>query len=606
MVVLASFLVLGVLAQWVAWKAKVPAIIPLIFTGLILGPISTLLTPDGEKLLNGASIFQGEILFAFVSLSVGIILFEGGLTLRVQEIKKQASVIWRILTLGVVVTLIGGTIAAYYLLDLNIRIAFLFGALIIVSGPTVVMPILRNVRPNANTNAILKWEGILIDPLGALIAVLAYEFVKTSKTQGEFTIMAFKGFFLTIATGVFVGLLGAFLLYYLLQKNRLPHYLKNVVTLGVVILGFVFSEMIMHESGLLTAVVMGMVLANLNIEDIKQILTFKEDISIILVSVLFLLLSSLIEIEEISKLGWNSMILFAVVALVIRPLGIFLSTIKSDLNLREKLFISWIGPKGIVAAAVASVFSVQLAQETDFSTAEAEDAAMLLPLVFLMIVGTVVLQGASAKLVARLLGVEMKKRSGYLFVGANEAARFVARLLYENGIPVLMSDTSRDNLLEASKQNLPVVEGNIIRDHMRDDLDFSQIGHLLAFTPSSDVNMLACQKYHEEFGEDDVNRLISRRELEIEGLNLPKNLLFKGAADYQTLLDAVRDQPELHEQDFTSATEYEEFMQRNEQKIIPLIMRSATKEFTVVSNRRHEIVKGDTLIYLNHPQVEVQ
>ena len=606
MVVLASFLVLGVLAQWVAWKMKVPAIIPLIFIGLSLGPISTLLTPDGEKLLDGGSIFQGEILFAFVSLSVGIILFEGGLTLRVQEIKKQANVIWRILTLGVVVTLIGGTAAAYYLLDLNIRIAFLFGALIIVSGPTVVMPILRNVRPNANTNAILKWEGILIDPLGALIAVLAYEFVKTGKTQGEFTAMAFKDFFLTIATGVFVGLMGAFLLYYLLQKNRLPHYLKNVVTLGVVILGFAFSEMIMHESGLLTAVVMGMVLANLNIEGIKHILTFKEDISIILVSVLFLLLSSLIEIEQINRLGWNSIIMFGVIVLVIRPLGIFLSAIGSNLNLREKIFISWIGPKGIVAAAVASVFSVQLAQESSFSPAEAEDAAMLLPLVFMMIVGTVVLQGASAKLVARLLKVEMKERQGVLFIGANPAARYIARLLDENGVPVILADTARDNVAEATKQNLRAIEGDVLREHSWDDLDLTEVGHLIAFTPSTDINRLACQRFAHEFGESNVYRLISRKELEVSDIDRSRNILFKGAADYNTMMEVINSESELEEKTFNSADDYEDFMKRNLEKIIPLFMRSADQSLRIISNYGVQPTKGDTLIFLTHPKVKVE
>ena len=606
MVVLASFLVLGILAQWVAWKMKIPAIIPLIFTGLMLGPFSTYFTPDGEKLLNGGSIFQGEILFSFVSLSVGIILFEGGLTLRVQEIKKQASVIWRILTLGVVVTLVGGTAVAYYLLDLNIRIAFLFGALVIVSGPTVVMPILRNTRPNANTNAILKWEGILIDPLGALIAVLAYEFVKTSKTQGEFTIMAFKEFFLTIATGVFVGLMAAFLLYYLLQKNRLPEYLKNVVTLGVVVLFFSFSELVMHESGLLTATIMGMVMANLRIEGLKNILTFKEDISIILISVLFLLLSSLIEIEQISSLGINSVILFAVLVLVIRPLGIFLSTIGSNLNLREKIFISWIGPKGIVAAAVASVFSVQLAQETSFSAAEAQDAAMLLPLVFMMIVGTVVLQGASAKLVARLLRVEMKQRQGVLFIGANPAARYIARLLDENGVPVVLADTARDNVAEASKLDLRAIEGNVLREHTWDDLDLTEIGSLMALTPSTDINLLACQRFAEEFGEKSVFRLISRKELEVKDIDRSKNILFKGTADYQTLMDAVNNQAKLEEKTFDSADDFEEFIERNIEKIIPLFLRSADQSLTIIANHRLQASKGDTIIYLTHPKAAIE
>ncbi|WP_224999463.1 sodium:proton antiporter [Cesiribacter sp. SM1] len=606
MVELASILVLGIFAQWVAWKIKMPAIIPLIFIGLLLGPVSTLFTADGEKILNGDRIFKGEILFAFVSLSVGIILFEGGLTLRLQEIKKLASVIWRILTVGVMITLIGGTAAAYYLLDLNIRIAFLFGALIIVSGPTVVMPILRNVRPNASTNAILKWEGILIDPLGALIAVLAYEFVKTTKTQGEFTVLAFKEFFLTIATGVFVGLCGAFLLYYLLSKHRLPEYLRNVVTLGVVVLSFTFSEMVMHESGLLTATIMGMVMANLKIEDLKNILTFKEDISIILTSILFLLLSSLIEIDQINKLGWNSLLLLGVIMLVIRPLGIFLSASGSNLTIKEKLFISWIGPKGIVAAAVASVFSVQLAQVTDFSPEEVEDAAMLLPLVFMVIVGTVVVQGASAKLVASMLGVQMKKRKGVLFIGANKPARFIARLLFENGVPVILADTSRDNVAEAVRQDLPAVEGNVLQEQAWYDLDLTDMGHLMAFTPSTDINLLACQKFAKEFGDRNVYRLISRKELEAKNISLPKNLLFRGAADFQTMERVVNNVEDLKEETFNSGADFEAFLERNADKIIPLILRAPDESFHFISNYPIKAAKGDTLIYLTHPKAAVE
>ena len=183
MLSLSGIFVLGIFAQWLAWKIKLPAILPLILTGLLLGPISTLFTPDGEKLVSGDDIFHGELLFSFVSISVGVILFEGGLTLNIKEIRKVAGSVRNILTIGVLITWIGGTLAAHYLFGLGFKISFLFGALIIVSGPTVITPILRNVRPTEKINAILKWEAILIDPLGALIAVLAYEFVITSKTQ---------------------------------------------------------------------------------------------------------------------------------------------------------------------------------------------------------------------------------------------------------------------------------------------------------------------------------------------------------------------------------------------------------------------------------------
>ena len=564
---------MGIFAQWLAWRAKMPAILPLIIMGLLLGPISTLFTSSGEKLLETDEIFNGEVLFSFVSLSVGVILFEGGLTLRVSEIKQQAKVVWRILTLGVLVTLIGGTIGAYYLLGLNLRIAFLFGALLIVSGPTVVMPILRNVRANARVNAILKWEGILIDPLGALIAVLAYEFVLTSKTQGEFTLLALKEFFLTIATGSFLGVIGAVFLYYLVKRNWVPEYLRNVTALALVVLAFALSETIMTESGLLTTTIMGMVLANLKVEELKNIITFKEDISVILISVLFVLLSSRIELAELNQLGMPSLWLFIFLVFLVRPVGIWLSTLKSDLNWREKVFISWVGPKGIVAAAVASLFSIELAENTNLSPVESEDAAMLLPLVFMVIAGTVVLQGSSAKLVARLLKVQAKERSGILFIGANEVARYFARLLYENGIPVVLADTSKSNIDEAQKMDLPTHEGNIMRDNLWEALDMSTLGWMFAFTPSTEVNLFARRRFATEFGEHNVFRLISKREMDTDLANRAGNLIFNGTFDYQNLTKIAQTSPKLEEFEFSNRQELEDFLSQSE--VLPLFITYA-------------------------------
>lgn len=606
MLELAAILVLGIFSQWLAWKIKVPAILPLLFLGLLLGPLSTLFMPSGEKLIDGDAIFQEEMLFHFVAISVGVILFEGGLTLQLPEIRKQASVIRNILTIGVIVTLIGGAVAAFFLLGFTWRFAFLFGALIVVSGPTVVTPILRNVRPNQTTNTILKWEGILIDPLGALIAVLAFGFIRTSKSEQEYTLIALRDFFLTMSTGAFLGLVAAFLLYYLLKQNRLPHYLKNVVTLALVILTFALSELIMKESGLLAATVMGMVLANLKIEDLKLILTFKEDISMILISVLFLLLSSRMGLQEISQLGLNSIILFFIVVLVVRPLGIFLSTLGADVNLREKLFISWIGPKGIVAAAVASLFSLELSREDAYlSPQEMSNAQIILPLVFMFIVGTVVLQGSTAKLVAKWLGVLRKESYGVLFIGANEASRYIAKYLYNNGVPVLLADTAQINLSEAEKQGLPTYGGNLLKENLGEEIDLSEMGRLFAFTSNTEINVLACRKFTNEFGEGKNFRLISRREIEVKDIDKPKNLLFNGAVDFINLIQLIRESPEIKEIPMNSLTEYEEFVKEKKSRIIPLFVKSASGHFQVISGYPFTFSKGDYFVYMENSQYTI-
>jgi NhaP-type Na+/H+ or K+/H+ antiporter len=425
---LASILILSVFAQWLAWKIKIPAILPLIVIGLALGPASTLFTPDGEKILDGDQIFSGDLLFAFVSISVGVILFEGGLTLKLREIRDQARVVRNLLIIGPIITLLGGGLAAHYLLGLDYRLAFLFGALIIVSGPTVVIPILRNVRPNMRINSVLKWEGILIDPLGALIAVLVYEFIQTSDLANGSTVEVFKEFFITVSAGMFVGALAAFFLRWLLEKNRLPAYLRNVMALGMVIFAFTFAEFIAHEAGLMSTTFMGVILANVRVNNLKKILSFKEDVSIILISLLFILLSSRIDISQIEKLGKASIILFAVVTFGLRPLIVWLSTLRSDFNWREIVFMSWVGPKGIVAAAVASLFALQLSSSNS-ANINPEQAELILPLTFMMIVGTVVIQGASSKFVARILKVQREEPQGFLIAGANENARFLASYL---------------------------------------------------------------------------------------------------------------------------------------------------------------------------------
>jgi len=600
MLELAGILVLGVVAQWLAWKIKQPAILPLIIIGLLIGPISTFFTPDGSKLLDGDQIFSGDLLFSFVSLSVGVILFEGGLTLNLKEVKTVASTVRNLLIIGVLITFIGGGLAAYLILDLSVSIALLFGALIIVSGPTVVLPILRNVKPNAKINTILKWEGILIDPLGALIAVLVYEFIKSSSDGNYYTVEALKDFFITISIGFFIGGIGAVLIWYLIGKNKIPDYLKNVFTLGMVILVFTVADILQKEAGLLATTIMGIVLANLKLDDFKKILSFKEDISLILVTLLFILLSSRIEVVQIEKLGTRSLLLFAVVIFIIRPLGVWLSSVGSNLRWRETLFIAWIGPRGIVAAAVASLFSLDLINSTTNSAEIRSDAELLLPLVFLVIVGTVVIQGTSAKWIGKLLGVLRKEPQGVLFVGANELSKKLATFLKKEGFYVLLADTAKHNVKEARKLNLPVYEGNVLSEEIFEEVDLSQIGKLMAVTSNSGLNTLAMNWFDSELGEQNTYRLVSKEEAENENIPLPKNVLFKSRLDYLSLNQLMRSNEDISEIKFYGETEYEEFIEEKGKTIIPLFIIDADKKLHIISGYPHEISKDDRLIFLKN------
>lgn len=600
MIELASILILSVLAQWLAWKIKIPAILPLIIIGLAVGPFSTFLTPDGEKLLDGDAIFSGDFLFSFVSISVGIILFEGGLTLKLAEIRYRVGTIRNILIFGPIITLIGGGLAAHYLMGLDYELAFLFGALIIVSGPTVVMPILRNTRPNERINTILKWEGILIDPLGALIAVLVYEFIQSGSHGDHVTGGILTEFFLTVSSGVFVGFLGAYFLRYILEKNRIPEYLRNVFTLGVVIFVFTFSEVIQAEAGLMAATFMGIVLANIKVKDFKKILSFKEDITLILISVLFILLSSRINMEQISTLGWESIGLFAIVVFVLRPLAVWLSTLGKGFSWREVVFMSWVGPKGIVAAAVASLFSIQLINSDGPFAKQAE---LILPLTFLVIVGTVVLQGSTAKILAKALKVTRKEPKGFLIAGANEIGRFIGHVLKKQNIPVMMVDVSASNSREAREQGFEVFEGNILGDNIFDEIDLANIGRLISVTPNNEINALATQWFEGEFGDHNTFRLPGKSEFELKDLKLDNNILFQGKVDYLSLAQIIR-QEEASVEDCHNDETFDNLKKKHSGRLIPLFIVDDHQNLTTFTRDEPSFSKGDQLIFLSYDAIK--
>ena len=308
MLELAGIVILGIIAQWFAWKFKIPAILPLILIGLLVGPIAAAyLSEDGTKWIepiwNGKEgLFPGESLFHFVSLAISIILFEGGLTLKMSEIKNVGPVITKLITLGSLVTFIGGAIAAHYLFYLSWPISFLFAALIIVTGPTVITPILRNIPLKQDVSAVLKWEGILIDPIGALVAVLVFEFISV-EAGGEFTITALIEFGKIVLFGFTFGFTFAHALNFAINKNWIPRYLLNVLSLASVLGVYVLSDVFAHESGLLAVVIMGMVMGNFNSGYLKELLYFKESLSVLLISILFILLAANINMEDLLITG---------------------------------------------------------------------------------------------------------------------------------------------------------------------------------------------------------------------------------------------------------------------------------------------------------------
>ena len=491
---LAGMLMIGFLAQWLAWRVKLPAILFLLLAGILLGPVSGVLVPD--RLL-------GALLFPTVSLAVALILFEGSLSLRFHELPAIGRMVRGLVSYGAVSTLLLLALAAHLLAGLSWSIALLFGALACVTGPTVIAPMLRTVRPNARIANTLRWEGIVIDPLGALFAVLIYEAI-VSRQQGH-TLGIFA---LTIICGAVIGLLAAWLTGLLLRRQLIPEYLQNYAVLAAVLFAFSVSNVLAHESGLLAVTLMGIALGNMRGVHVDDILDFKESLTTVLVSVLFILLAARLQWPLPDGMLGAGIALFVIAQLVVRPLTVALAGIGSGLSWRERALIGWVAPRGIVAASVSALFALRL------HALGMAGANALVPLVFILIIGTVVLQSATARPLARWLRVAEPEPRGVLIFGSDGVARAIGQVLDEAGFRVMLADDDWEGIRQARMDGLATFYGNPASPHAERHLDLSGIGRLLAVSTHRERNSLACVHYRQEFGRDKVYRLRNLTPLE--------------------------------------------------------------------------------------------
>ncbi|WP_455384984.1 cation:proton antiporter, partial [Acidihalobacter prosperus] len=485
LIALASIGLLGIACQWLAWRVKLPAILFLLLGGILIGPVAGWLHPD--------QLF-GDLLFPMVSLAVAVVLFEGSLTLKLEEIRGLQRVVRNLVSFGLLIS--GGVtaVATHWLFGLEWQLAALFGALMTVTGPTVIVPLLRTVRPTAAVAKALRWEGIVIDPLGALLAVLVFEFIVSSHTGAAFGHVALV-FGLIVVTGTLFGAAAGHLLGLLLRNYLIPEYLHNVTTLALVFAVFAGANAVEAESGLLAVTVMGMWLTNMKRVPVEAILDFKESLSVFFISGLFIILAARLQLGQMALMGWGALGVLAVIQLVARPLKVALSTIGSTLNWRERVLLAWVGPRGIVAAAISALFALRL-EELGYP-----EARVLVPLTFLVIIGTVILQSLSARPLAHLLGVAEPEPRGVLIVGANPVARAVGGALFKRGFPVILADSYWEHVSAARMDGLSTYHGNPVSEHADRHLDLVGIGHLLGLAPQTELNVLAARYYRREFGD---------------------------------------------------------------------------------------------------------
>lgn len=491
LVSLAAIVVLGIGAQWLAWRLHLPSILLLLLAGFVAGPVTGLIDPDH---------LLGETLFPIVSISVGIILFEGGLTLRLGEIRGVRQVIARLISVGALVTWVVGTLGAYLIVGLDFELSLLMGAIFVVSGPTVVIPLLNFVRPRGQVGSILKWEGILIDPVGATLAVLVFEVILTGQHEGPSLAAMAQGLLSTVVVGGGVGALAAVLMLTLLRRYWVPEHLQNPVAVMLVVAAFALANELQPEAGLLATTLMGLLVANQQNVPIGHLSQFKEDIGVLLLSGLFVLLAARLDLESLVQVGPRTLLYLVLLIGVARPLAVWLSTVRSSLQRRERLLLSWLAPRGIVAVAVASLFALELGRQGH------AQADQIVPLTFTVVVGTVLIYGLTVARVARALGLAQPDPSGLLIVGAHGWAREIARVLHQAGHPLLLVDTNPGNISAARLSGLPAMYASILSEHVL-QADLSQLGRLLALTPNDEVNSLAALRFAEIFGRACVYQL---------------------------------------------------------------------------------------------------
>jgi NhaP-type Na+/H+ or K+/H+ antiporter len=601
-----GLIIIGVVAQWLAWRFRVPAILPLILAGILIGPGWEWYTD--HRLLNprfdseaGTGLFPGNLLYSFVSLSIGLILFEGGLTLRLKEIRGLADSIFRLTTYGAFTTTVVAGLAAHFIIGLSWQIAFLFSTLIVVTGPTVIAPIMRQINVKRQVATVLKWESIVIDPVGAFLAVLFYNFILAYYHPEATVYEALVKFVQSGLVGIGLGFVVGHLLFLLISRLYVPRYLLNIVTLGFVVLAFLLSDVIAHESGLLTTVVMGAYLANREVPFLHDILDFKESLTLLLISLLFILLSANMTVDQITLvLSQESLLVFLIVVFLARPLGVFWSLSTSELSWRDKAFISWVGPRGIVAAGVASLFGIELAKEG------VPGAEYITPLVFLIVLGTVLLNATLAGLLARKLKVSLPEGSGVLIFGAAEGARFLATSLQDSGRDVVLVTPNRAEADVAEEANLTAIVTPVDSDELDSLVDMTDIGYVLALTGNDEDNFYLLNAYRSREGIRGTYRLITRKEIQVQRFS--REALFGQYASYLLFNRLARTVDTVHYVTIRGENELDPLLARlRERKIIPLYLRCEAYgdiNFITANDIPLSVSAGDRLYYLGEPLSE--
>lgn len=488
---LVLILVVGIACQWLAWRLRIPAIVLLATAGLLLGPIGGVIQPARDF---------GAGLNPIIQLFVAVILFEGGLNLQMHELREAGRVVRRLTSVGVIVAWVLGTLAAHWLGGLGWPVAMLLGAILVVTGPTVIMPLLKHANLDRRTASYLKWEGIINDPVGVLLAVIVYQYFLYSG-EGGGLLVALTNLVIATLVAVSIGGGGGYALGHCFRRGWIPEYLKAPMIIAVIMGIYAISHLVLHESGLLAVTVMGVVMGNMRLRSIEEMRRFKEYITIVLVSFLFVVLTASLEREVLRQFNWPMLAMLLGFLFLVRPATVWLSTIGVDCNWRERVLIGWIAPRGVVAAASAGAFAPAMIE------AGYEGAELLVPTVFLVIFATVILHGFSLGPLARWLGLRAEGSGRVLIVGASPWTLELCRVLKDLKVDVLLADTDWARLRPARQQGLPTWYGEILSERAEEALELDGVKVVLAATGNVAYNAMVCNHFAADIGRNKVYQL---------------------------------------------------------------------------------------------------
>ncbi len=477
-------LVLAVGAQWLAWRTHLPAIVLLSVVGIVLGPVLGVIEPHAQ---------MGGMLGSLVSLAVAVILFDGGLSLRFEELKETKRAVWRLVGIGGLLSWVLITMAACYIMGLSLPVSILFGGILVVTGPTVIVPLLRQAKLNTRVSSVLKWEGIVIDPIGAMFAVITYTYLTTPVLETS-PMASTVDLTVIIVFLVIISFLFGRATAWLVRDDHLPEFLKAPAVLTAVVLSYAISNMMLNEGGLIAVTVLGLTLANSRIASMEEIRRIKEYLSLILISFLFILLTATLTLADIEQIGWRDGLFILALVFVIRPLVVMLTTKGTKLTVKERALISFVAPRGVVLVAICGLFGPLLVE------AGYADGARLVPLSFAVVLSTVLFYGFSIKKLAKSLNLTAKKSGGVLLVGANHWTFKLALALKKQNIPVMIADDNWHRLRQARLAEVPVHYGEVASEGIEHTLEFNPYSYLVAATDNFAYNALVCGKFTHMFG----------------------------------------------------------------------------------------------------------